>query len=59
MLWIKPRDELLTRKQLVIAMTPAQTRQIIDHGLGQVPVSVILHHTDRAMALGEFFTVWP
>ena len=55
--WIKPVNELLARKEFIVTVTPAQTRQIIDHGLRQIALAVILHDADRAVPFRKFFAV--
>ena len=56
---VEPIDQLLAREHLVVAMAPAQPRQVVDDGFGQVTLVVVLHHRHRAMALGELLPVRP
>ncbi len=54
---VEPGDELLAREDLVVAVRPAEAREIVDHRLGQKAVVRVLHDADRAVALGELGAV--
>ena len=52
---IKPFDELFHREELVVAVRPAQTRQIVEHGFGQDAQAVEFGDGNGvAAALGNF-----
>ncbi|CAH0326657.1 hypothetical protein SRABI106_04733 [Rahnella aquatilis] len=38
-------------------MRPAQTHQIVQQRFRQITVITVLHHADRTVAFGQFFTV--
>ena len=46
-------DEFLAGEDLLVAAAPAQPRQIVHQGLGQVAQLPVLHHRERAVALGQ------
>src|SRR5207253_1388939 len=48
---IEPLKELLHRKHFLVAVRPAEPRQIIRQGLGQITVLLVLHDAHRAVAL--------
>ena len=54
---VEPLDELAPRKDLVVAMRPAEAREVVHQRLGQVAVVAVLHDAHRAMALGEALAV--
>ena len=56
---VEPGDQLLAVEQLVVAVAPAQARQVVDHRVGQVAGVFVLHDADRAVALGELVAVGP
>ncbi|CCK07946.1 conserved hypothetical protein [Cronobacter sakazakii 696] len=53
----KEFDHLFTREDLLIAVGPAQTHQIVQQRFRQVAVVAVLHNTHRAVTFREFFTV--
>ena len=50
---LEQRDHLVDREHFLITMRPAQAHQVIQQRLGQVAVFFVLHHADRAVALGQ------
>ncbi|CCJ99025.1 conserved hypothetical protein [Cronobacter malonaticus 507] len=50
-------DHLFTREDLLIAVRPAQTHQVVQQRFRQIAVVAILHDAHRAVTFGEFFTV--
>ncbi len=53
----KELNHLFTAEDLLIAVGPAQTHQIVEQGFRQIAVVTVLHHADCAMTFGKFFTV--
>ena len=56
------REELhqfLAVEDLLVAAGPAQARQVVHQGLGQVAQLLVLHHRERAVALGQLGLVRP
>ena len=56
---IEPFDGLFGRKNLVVAVRPAEPRQIIPHRRGQIPHRAISLDPKRTVALGELRAVRP
>ena len=54
---VEPRDELLAREDLVVAVRPAEPREEVDDRLGQVAQLLVLHHAHRAVPLRELLPV--
>ncbi len=54
---VEPRHHLLQREQLVVAVAPAQAREVVVHALGQVAVVLVVGHAHRAAALGQLQAV--
>ncbi len=54
---IEPLAELRHAEHFIIAVRPAQTREIVQHGFRQIAFFMILHDADRAVALGKLLTV--
>eukprot|EP00825_Cyclidium_porcatum_P048862 TRINITY_DN831_c0_g1_i20.p2 TRINITY_DN831_c0_g1~~TRINITY_DN831_c0_g1_i20.p2 ORF type:complete len:531 (+),score=22.41 TRINITY_DN831_c0_g1_i20:590-2182(+) len=54
---IEPFDELLARKDFVIAMRPAEAGEIIDNGFGQETFVVVLHDRNGTVALRQLGAV--
>ena len=52
-------DELLAREHFIVAVAPAQAREVVAQGFGQIAVFLVLHDIHRAMALGQFLAVGP
>ncbi|VGP97179.1 hypothetical protein SB00610_04760 [Klebsiella quasipneumoniae subsp. similipneumoniae] len=50
-------DHLFAGEDLLIAMGPTQTHQIVKQRFRQVAIVAILHHADRPVALGEFLAI--
>jgi hypothetical protein len=56
-LQIEPFDELLAREDLGVAVRPAQARQIVEHGLGQIALVAIARDGHRAVALAHLLAL--
>lgn len=55
---IKPFDELFRREKLIVAVRPAQTRQIVEHRFGQNAHCAEIGNGDGiAAAFGDFCLV--
>ncbi|MCY1225924.1 hypothetical protein D9M72_381360 [compost metagenome] len=54
---VEPLDELLAREDLGIAMGPAQARQVIQHGFGQVAFVAVAGHGHGAVALAHLLAL--
>ena len=56
---IKPFDELFHREELIVAVRPAQTCQIVEHGFGQDAHRAEIGDGDGiAAAFGDFFALF-
>ncbi len=56
---IKPFDKLFHRKELVVAVRPAQARRIVEHGFGQDAHCAEIGNGDGiAAAFGDFFALF-
>ena len=56
---VEPLHQLLAREDLVVAVAPAQPRQIVDDGIRQVAILLVLQHRHRTMPLGKLLAVRP
>ena len=56
---VKPFDELRTAENFIVAMSPAQTRQIIAQGFRQIAQTLVVHHGGGVAAFGQLFAVRP
>jgi hypothetical protein len=54
---VEPLHQLRAAEDLVVAVAPAEAGQVVDDGLGQVAVVVVLGDAHRAVALGELLAV--
>ncbi|MNE02450.1 hypothetical protein D3C80_949260 [compost metagenome] len=54
---VEPFDGLLVAEQFVVAVGPAQTRQIVAHGLGQIAHLGVFMHRLGAVTLGQLGAV--
>jgi hypothetical protein len=57
MVEVEPLAELRHRENLVVAMRPAQAREIVEHRFRQIAFVVVLHDADRAMPLRQFLAI--
>ena len=55
----EPLDHLFGREDLVVAMAPAEAREIVAHRLGQIAHGPIGLDAERAMALRQLGAVRP
>ena len=54
---VEPLDQLLAREHLLVAVRPAQAREVVHQRVGQEAVVAVLHHAHRAVALGQALAV--
>src|SRR3990167_9389712 len=57
MIEVEPLQELLTREDLVVAVAPTQTRQVVHHGIGQVACVAVLRHWLGALSLAHLLAL--
>src|SRR6058998_2047185 len=57
MLNIEPGDQLLAREHFVVAVSPTEPGEEVDHRLREESGISVLHHADRAVALRQLVPV--
>ena len=50
-------DELVEREDLLVAVRPAEAREVVEHRVRRVPLVAVLGDAHRAVALGELLAV--
>ena len=54
---VEPLDQLRAAEDLVVAVAPAQTRQVVDDRLGQIALVAVLRHRLGAAALAHLLAL--
>src|SRR6267142_2112628 len=54
---VEPLQELLERKHFLVPVRPAEAREVVDQGLGEIAVLPVLHDAHRSVALRQALAV--